>query len=46
MKNYIDFDENKCDVWALGSLLYYLVTNKYPYSGKNQKEVVEKFRKP
>lgn len=31
--------DNRVDVWSLGVLLYYILTQKFPYSGKIQREI-------
>ncbi len=33
----------KTDSFALGIMLFYLLTNRYPWSGRNKKELVKNY---
>ncbi|CAF1238644.1 unnamed protein product [Adineta steineri] len=39
-KNYSDL----CDVWALGIIMYYLISGRPPYSANNEKRLLEVIR--
>jgi calcium-dependent protein kinase len=34
----------KCDVWSCGILLYYMVTTRFPFLGKNKTELFAKVK--
>lgn len=36
------YDPNKADIWALGVLIYKLVVGRYPFKGKDDKELYSK----
>ena len=37
--------DSKCDIWSLGICLYKLITNEYPFKGKNFDELIKSIRK-
>ena len=40
-KNY----DEKCDIWSCGVILYTLLSNKIPFDGDNEKEIISKIEK-
>ena len=37
--------DNKCDIWSLGICLFKLLSNKYPFKGKNFQELIKSIKK-
>ena len=33
--------DNKCDIWSLGVMAYYLATGDYPFKGDNVEELLK-----
>jgi calcium-dependent protein kinase len=38
-----NYDE-KCDIWSVGVILYVILSGAPPFSGKSEKEIMEKVR--
>ena len=36
--------DEKCDIWSCGVVLYLLVIGKYPFNGKDQKEIIRNIK--
>jgi len=41
LKNYTE----KCDLWSCGVIMYILLSGRPPFSGKNDKEIIENIKK-
>ena len=39
-----EYDE-KCDIWSIGVILYYILSGKFPFTGKTNNEIFEKIQK-
>jgi calcium-dependent protein kinase len=36
--------DNKCDIWSVGVILYVILSGAPPFSGKNEREIMEKIK--
>ena len=36
---------SKCDIWSLGVLVYNLMSNSYPFTGKNRTQLFDNIKK-
>ena len=41
LKNEKEIINEKCDIWSLGILIYYMLFKEYPYNGKGEYQILE-----
>lgn len=34
----------KCDIWSVGVLLYYMLSKTFPFEGPNNTEIIERIK--
>ena len=43
LKNEKEIINEKCDIWSLGILIYYMLFKEYPYNGKQKYQIIIQF---
>jgi len=38
-----EYDE-KCDMWSIGVILYYIISGKFPFTGNSSSDIFEKIK--
>ena len=44
LKNDKELINEKCDIWSLGILIYYMLFKEYPYNGNREYKILEEIK--